>query len=128
MDIKDINPEKTVWQIMFETLSNSGFEVYPPATKVGECKSPYIVLKEDGSSQINNYSSERVYYRILLYVPRNMYSQLTVLESEVRKVLDDELYPLILPTGQSDPDFYDDNYNAHMRAFFYRNNRRNKHL
>lgn len=128
MDIKNINPEKTIWKIIFETLTNAGFEVYPPATKVGECKRPYIVLKEDGSSQIDDYSSEKVFYRILLYVPRSEYSKLTTFEQEVRNVLDTQLYPLIFPTGQSDPDYYDDNYNAHMRAFFYRNVRRNKHI
>lgn len=120
--------DKNVWQIIFETLSKNGIEVFPPATKIGECKKPYVVLKQDGASQIKSYSSEYVYYRFMLYVPRNKYSELSIFEKDIKKILDENLYPLIMPAGQTETDYYDDNYNAHMRAFLYRNNVRNKHL
>lgn len=119
---------RSVWKIIFDTLTENGFNVYPPATHVGECKSPYIVLKQDGGVQINDYSSERVYYRFMLYVPREQYTFLDEYEKQVKKVLDEQLFPMLMPTGQKENDFYDDNYNAHLRAFLYRNNVRNKHL
>lgn len=120
--------EKTVWQIIFDVLKENGFDVYPPATHEGECKSPYIVLKQDGATQILNYSSETVYYRFLLYVPRNMYSYLSVFEKEVKDCINENLTPMIMPSGQTETDFYDDNLNAHLRVFLYRNNKRNKYL
>lgn|SRR5699024_7280150 len=120
--------EKNVWEIISETLQENGIDVYPPGTKVGECKKEYVVLKQDGSTQVGSLSSEQDYYMFMLYVPRNKYSFLSTYEFQVKKVLDEKLYPMLMPTGQKMGDYYDDNYKAHMRAFLYRNNRRNKHL
>lgn len=126
--ISDINTEKTVWENIMDVLKMNGFEVYPPATKKGECTKKYIVVKQDGASQINRYSSVRVYYRFLLYVPRNEYSELSKFEKEVKTVLDEQLYPLIKPSGQTETDFYDDNINGHLRVFLYQNNVRDKYV
>lgn len=127
MEVKDFG-DKTIWQIISDTLNENGVDVFPPATKIGECKSPYVVLKQDGSTQIEKYSSEYVYYRFIVYVPRNKYSELSNFENKIKKILADNLFPMIMPVGQTESDYYDDNYNAHMRAFLYRNNVRNKHL
>lgn len=120
--------EKTVWQTIFDVLKESGFDIYPPAGHEGECKNPYIVLKQDGASQIENFSSERVYYRFYLYVPKNKYSYLSVFEEKVKNCINEKLTPMIMPAGQTETDFYDDNLNAHLRVFLYRNNVRNKFL
>lgn len=120
---------KTVWQIIFDTLKKNGINVYPPATKNGECKSPYVIFKFSGSTQYYSYSTQRDYYDFYLYVPRNAYSELPNFEAEVKKILDSPpLYPMIMPTGSSENDYYDDNINAHLRTFTYYNNKRVKHL
>lgn len=126
--IADIDTEKTVWENIADVLKKNGFKVYPPATHKGECTEKYIVLKQDGSSQINGYSSRRVYYRFLLYVPREEYTELTKFEKAVKKVLDEQLYPLIKPSGQTETDYFDDNINGHLRVFLYQNNERDKYL
>lgn len=126
--IADIETEKTVWENIMDVLIANGIEAYPPATKKGECLRKYVVVKQDGSSQINGYSSRRVYYRFLLYVPRNEYSELSKFEKEVKTVLDEQLYPLIKPSGQTETDFYDDNINGHLRVFLYQNNERDRYL
>lgn len=118
---------KTMWEIISDTLQNHKFDVYPPATAKGECKSPYIVLKQDGATKIPRLSSERVYYMIMLYVPKEQYNYLSVFEDKVRKALED-IAPMILPVGETNTDYYDDNYNAHMRYMLYRSNRRNKYV
>lgn len=121
--------ERTVWQIIFDTLQENGIDVYPPTTKNGECKNPYVVVKFGGSTKYYNYSTQRDYYDFYLYVPRNYYSELANFEADVKKILDSPpLYPMIMPTGNSENDFYDDNINAHMRIFTYYNNKRVKHL
>lgn len=121
--------DKNVWKLIYEELKKKGIDVYEPANKVGECKKPYVVVKFAGSTRYYNYSSKRNYYNFLLYVPRNMYSYLSDFEVKVKEVLDSPpLYPLIMPTGSSENDFYDDNLNAHLRIFNYYNNQRVKHL
>lgn len=121
--------EKNVWQIIFDNLKNAGIKVYPPATKQGECKENYVVFKKGGSTQINKYSSKRDYYDFYLYVPKNKYSELADFEADVKSVLDSApVYPMIMPTGSTENDYYDDNLNAHLRTFTYYNNVRVKHL
>lgn len=118
----------SVWETIYSTLTQAGIDVYPPATKKGECKSEYVVIKQDGSSQVGNFSSESVYYHFMLYVPQNKYNTLSTFENKVKKILNEQVYPLLMPAGSSMPDYYDDAVQAHMRSFLYRNNVRNKHL
>lgn len=118
----------SVWEMTAKALQKNGIDVFPPGTKIGECKKRYVVLKEDGSSQVGNFSSERQYYMFMLYVPQNEYSKLSKFEYDVKEVLANEMYPILMPTGQKMSDYYDDNYKAHMRSLLYRNNVRNKHL
>ena len=118
----------TIWETIQTKLEEHGIKTFPHGLATGECKENYVVLKESGSTQISNYSSERVYFDFILYVPKNKYNILSVFEDQVKAVLDEQLYPLLMPTGQNTPDFYDDDKKAHMRSFMYRINRRNKHL
>lgn len=120
--------EKTVWEQIFDALQRSGYEVYPPALKSGECLSEYIVVKGDGSSQTGTYSSETAYYTVMLYVPKNEYTRLLRFKKEVKDVFARELYPMLIPTGQETPDFFDDTVKAHMVSLTYRNSVRNSHL
>lgn len=118
----------SIWETIINELHNAQIEAYPPATKVGECTRNYVVVKQDGSSQVGNFSSEFVYYQFMLYVPQNKYDTLDGYEAEVKKVLDTKLYPVLKPTASKMPDYYDDEKRAHMRSFIYRNSVRNKHL
>lgn len=122
------NEGKNVWQLISDAFTEAGIENYPPAIKKGTCKSKYVVFKQDGSSQIGSISSEVVYYTFMLYVPQNQYSQLSDFENEVKKVLDEKMFPILMPTGSKQTDYYDDNLNAHMRSFTYRNSVRNRRL
>ena len=38
---------------LFEYLKDNGADVYFVGQHKGECKSPYIVLKDDGTSSLN---------------------------------------------------------------------------
>lgn len=118
----------SILEMIFGALQSHDIEVYPPATKDGECRTKYVVVKQDGSSQVGDFSSEYVFYQFMLYVPQNKYSELSQYEWEVKKVLGDELFPTLIPTGSNMPDYYDKDIKAHVRSFIYRNNVRNKHL
>ena len=126
---EDLLEKDSVWQIVADILMKYGnIPVYPPATHNGECQSPYIVIKRDGSAKIPSYSSQYQYFRIMIYVPRNQYSKLDDYQKQVENLINEKIFPLLLPTGQIESDYYDDNYNAHMRALLYRNVRRNNLL
>ena len=119
---------KTVWERISETLTRHNIDVYPPATKTGECKKEYVVVKADGSAQIGSYSSQSVYYTFMLYVPRNAYNQLERFKRIVKDIISVDLNPMLMPTGQETPDFYDDTVKAHMVSITYRNSIRNSQL
>lgn len=120
----DIDTEKSVWEMIADALIRNGIKVYPPAMKMGGCDEEYVVLKQAGSVQVEAYSSVWDYYMFMLYVPKEKYTDLDRLERKVTKVIRDELYPMIKPTGLKENDSFDDNINAHIRMFTYRNSRR----
>ena len=120
--------EKTVWERISEALRLHQIDVYPPATKIGECKKEYVVVKGDGSSQIGSLSSQSNYYTIMMYVPKNKYTQLERYKKIVKEIVAADLYPMLMPTGQETPDFYDDTVKAHMVSITYRNSIRNSQL
>ena len=126
--VQDIDPEKTLWEIIADTYIEKGIMCYPPAGKSGECKEEYIILKQAGSVQVENYSSEWVYYMFMLHVPKEKYNELERFEERVKEIMFQKLYPMIKPTGLKDNDFYNDNVNAHVRSFTVRATKRNKML
>lgn len=53
--------ENSRWSDIFKHLENAGYEVYPPSVKEGECTSPYVVVKDAGTSKDTNVSSSLLY-------------------------------------------------------------------
>lgn len=108
------------WQDIFMHLQNSGFDVYSPGTKVGECISEYLVVKFDGSSKHVSFSTDNDLYSIMCYVPKDKYSLLEPLIQKVKKAMKG-LKPMILPNGNQTPSYYDDSLKAHMVSITYKN-------
>ena len=108
------------WQDIFKCLKSAGFDVYSPSVKIGECTSSYIVVKNNGSSKHESFSTDIDLYSVMCYVPRDEYSKLEPMILEVKAVMK-ALEPMILPYGAQTPSFYDDNYKAHMVSIEYKN-------
>lgn len=108
------------WQDIYMHLKKSGFDVYPPGIKVGECTSEYVVVKNDGSTKHPNFSTDTDLYSVMCYVPKQAYSSLEVLVQNVKKAMK-EIEPLIRPYGMQTPSFYDDGVKAHMISIEYLN-------
>ena len=108
------------WQDIFLHLEKSGFDVYPPSVKAGECMSPYIVVKNDGSTRHGNISTDDDFYAVMCYVPKNSYSALEPMVQAAKRAMK-ELEPMILPYGSQTPSYYDDSYKAHMVSIQYKN-------
>ena len=108
------------WQDIFLHLEKSGFEVYPPSIKTGECLSKYIVVKNNGSYRHVGISTDDDLYSIMCYVPQKAYSSLEPFVQDVKKKMK-ELEPMIKPYGSQTPSYYDDSVKAHMISIQYKN-------
>lgn len=120
IDTKEFIPLDSRWQDIYTHLKNKGYDVYAPGIKVGECVSPYIVVKNDGSYKHVNFSTNRDMYSILCFVPKGQYSKLEVMVQSVIRDMK-ELEPMILPYGQQMPSYYDDTFKAHYISIEYEN-------
>lgn len=120
IDTSTFLPKQSRWQDIFTHLKSSGFEVYSPGIKVGECLSKYIVVKNDGASALTGFSTDVTLYSVMCYVPKDKYSTLDAFVQEVKEKMK-ELEPMILPYGVETPAFYDDSIKAHMISVEYKN-------
>lgn len=120
IDINTFKPAGSRWQDIFLHLQSAGFDVYPPAVKVGDCEAEYIVVKNDGSSRHTGISTDDDFYAVMCYVPKQAYSSLEPFVQRVKKSMK-ELEPMILPYGSQTPSYYDDSYQAHMISIQYKN-------
>ena len=110
-------------QYIYLHLKEQGFEVYFPAQKVGECLSPYVVVKDATTSKYLEYSSTVTYYDIMCYIPKDHFSELEPFVESV-KVAMKGLIPLIKPTYSQTQSYYDDSVKAHMISVQYKNYRK----
>lgn len=114
-----------LWDKTFKYLKSKGFDVYPPSTKIGECKNDYIVLKGDVTAPALNFSSEYHYYLIICY--SKTYSDVLRLVDNIKHAMN-EYSPNMMPTGIENPPYWDDEVKAHMVSIQYRANARNNKL
>lgn len=111
---------KSIQQYIALHLLEEGYDVYSPGVKVGECTSPYIVVKNDGSSQHTSFSTDVDLYAVMCYVPKLKYSTLEPLIQKVKQSMK-QLEPVVRPYGQQTPSYYDDSVKAHMISIEYKN-------
>lgn len=103
-------------------LKAAGFDVYFPGQHQGDCKRAYVVVKDDGAGQAYQTSSNFQYYQVMVYVPRQHYTDLEPYADRVRQSMRG-LFPMIVPTNTETASFYDDTVEAHMKSIQYRNAR-----
>lgn len=111
------------WNDIFEHLKSEGFEVYPPATKKGECTFPYIVLKHGGLFDTNEVSSVYEVYNLLLYIPVGHYSTLFDYKENVKDCMR-KLFPMIRSLDDETEPYLDDDVKGYMIQLKYANYRK----
>ena len=106
------------WKDIFEHLKKSGFDVYSLAQRKGICKSPYLVLRNNGSTK--DGSATTTAYEILVYVPISQYSSMEDYVEEVQDCMQ-KLFPAVqVEDGQSESLHYlDDDVQAYMCSLPY---------
>lgn len=107
---------------IYDRLKEANIDVYFPTQKKGECKTPYVVVKDTGTSQYQQFSSVLKTYELLCYVPKDQYSQLEIFSGQVKEAMK-PLWPMITPTRYETPPFFDDTVKGHMTSIQYRNAR-----
>lgn len=108
------------WEDIFECLESSGFEVYSPGIKTGDCTAPYVVITLGSSTEHTSFSTNVDLYSVMCYVPKQAYSTLEPFVRSVENALQ-ALEPMILSYGQRQPSYYDDAFKAHMVSIMYKN-------
>lgn len=116
-------PAQSRMQDIYLHLKESGFDVYFPAQKDGECTSNYVVVKDATTSQVPGFSSTQTYYDIMCYVPKDSFSTLEPFVESVKEAMK-KMVPMIKPTYSQTQSFYDDSVKGHMISVQYINYRK----
>lgn len=85
------------WQTIFRHLQEQGFDVYALGQHKGVCTSPYIVLRNNGTTL--GRGAEQALYELLLYMPVDRMSGFEDFIREVKRAMN-LLYPalkLVIP-------------------------------
>lgn len=111
------------WQDIFRHLKSGGFDVYSPGQHEGECITPYIVVKDAGTSQFREFSSTQNLYDLLCYMPKDRFSELEDFVLSVEKRMKG-MFPRVRPANYKTASFYDDTVRGHMVSIQYINYRK----
>ena len=103
---------------IYKHLKNNGFDVYSIGQHKGICTNPYIVVKENGESEIGGTSLTNDIVELLIYYPVGTYSKLNEYKQSV-------LYTMKLLKGirrviDPMPTIIDDDKKAYMTSFTYK--------
>ena len=103
---------------IYKHLKNNGFDVYSIGQHEGICTNPYIVVKENGESEIVGTSLTNDIVELLIYSPVGTYSKLNEYKQSV-------LYTMKLLKGirrviDPMPTIIDDDKKAYMTSFYFR--------
>ena len=103
---------------IYKHLKNNGFDVYSIGQHEGICTNPYIVVKENGESEVAGTSLINDTVELLIYYPVGRYSELSEYKQSV-------LYTMKLLKGirrviDPMPTIIDDDKKAYMTSFTYK--------
>ena len=103
---------------IYKYLKNNGFDVYSIGQHEGICTNPYIVIKENGESEIVGTSLYNDIVELLIYYPIGSYSKIDEYKQSILTKMNDlkGVRRVIDPT----PTIIDDDKKAYMTSFIYR--------
>lgn len=94
------------------------FDTYFPNQHLKECTKPYVVIRDEGKTTLQSYSSELLLFSLMVYVPEGRFTDLERLVDKVEEHMKG-LYPLFKSTRFRTPSFFDDTVKAHMISTQY---------
>lgn len=112
-----------IWKDIYRHLKQEGFDVYSLGQHEGECKNPYLVLRDNGVTR--RQSIEVPEYEVLLYYPMDHYSEFSGYISGVKTAMN-KLFPSLKLVEDEQPHYPDSEKRAYMTSLIYRNSRISK--
>lgn len=108
------------WKDIYNHLKENNYDVYSPAQHQGQCLKDYVVIATAESSRFLDYSSQIVYYDLMLYVPQNSYSELEVKFKKLKEVMKELETKLLIRYSENDTaPYYDDSVKGYMVSTQY---------
>lgn len=106
-----------MYEAIRKTLAAAGIDAYAPGQHKGDCVSPYVVIKDDGQSEIVGTAAKRNTIDIIIYAPMAWYSKIAGIVSDVQAALK-QIHGLHDTYYQS-PVLADDDKNAYTTSLRY---------
>ncbi|MEY7998606.1 hypothetical protein AB8U03_00070 [Clostridium sp. Mt-5] len=110
---------RTVWERVFLLLKSRGIDVYSPGQHEGKCTSPYVVVKNTGTSGFqgsNQIGSQTL--DIIIYYPLTNYSDMEPYTCQIQNFLS-QLKEYIRSTGNITPVVIDDTVSGYTQTIEY---------
>lgn len=104
------------WQTIFRHLQEQGFDVYALGQHKGVCTSPYIVLRNNGTTL--GRGAEQALYELLLYMPVDRMSGFEDFIREVKRAMN-LLYPALKLVIPEDIHYLDEEVRGCMTSLTY---------
>ena len=103
---------------IYKHLKNNGFDVYSIGQHEGICTNPYIVVKENGESEVIGTSLINDTVELLIYYPIGKYSELSNYKKSILGVM--KYLRGVRRVIEAIPTIIDDDKKAYMTSFTYK--------
>lgn len=103
---------------IYKHLKNNGFDVYSIGQHEGICLSPYIVVKENGESEVVGTSLVNDSIELLIYYPFGRYSEISEYKKRILNAM--KYQRGIRRVIEAMPTIIDDDKKAYMTSFTYK--------
>ena len=103
---------------LYTYLKEKGFDVYSIGQHQGTCSSPYLVIKENGESDIAGTSYIIDVVEILVYYPMGSYSLMGSYTDKLKREM--RYFKKVSRVIDPMPTIIDDDKRAYMTSYTYR--------
>lgn len=103
---------------IYKHLKNNGFDVYSIGQHEGICTNPYIVVKENGESEVTGTSLINDTVELLIYYPLGKYSELVSYKKKILNVM--KYLRGVRRVIEAMPTIVDDDKKTYMTSFTYK--------
>lgn len=103
---------------MIQTLKAAGIPAYPPATAVGECKAPYVVVRPAAAYGQVGGRVQRQHVNVYVFVPNTPQYSVQDFAGQVKAALA-PLATQIMPTNYESPEVPESDYKARSKFVEY---------
>ena len=103
---------------IYKHLKNNGFDVYSIGQHEGICTNPYIVVKENGESEVTGTSLINDTVELLIYYTLGKYTELVSYKKKILNVM--KYLRGVRRVIEAMPTIVDDDKKAYMTSFTYK--------